>query len=143
MASVQHIAREFIATIWNNRDVEELDRFLHPAYADYSLPPFLTPDATGLKNWILATSASFEHTTIIEDQVSEKHTSILRISMVMKHIGGWRDIPATGRTVTVRGYRQFRVADGKIIGHWGLVDGTALENQLKDTAHGCQVPERK
>lgn len=142
MASVQHIVRNFIATIWNNRNVEELDRFLHPDYVDYSLPPFLTPNAAGLRNWILATSTSFEHTTIIDDQVSEQTTSIIRISMEMKHIGVWRDIPATGRTVITRGYRQFRIADGKIIGHWGLVDGTALENQLRDTTHGCRVPER-
>lgn len=142
MTTVQHLVTDFITTIWNDRALEKLDGFLHSDYTDYSLPPFLTPDATGLKNWILATTASFEHTTTIEDEVSNTNTSIIRIGMTMKHIGIWRNIPATGRIVTVRGYRQFRIADGKIIGHWGLVDGSTLENQLKDTAHGCQVPER-
>lgn len=137
MHNVQHIVADFIATIWNDRRLEELDRFLHPDFTDHSLPPSLTPDAAGLQNWVRTTSEAFDHRTIIDDQVTEGDKSVVRVRMEMTHIGEWRGIPATGIAATTRGYRQFRIADGKIIEQWDLIDGATLENQLRNTTHGC------
>jgi len=41
----------------------------------------------------------------------------------------------------VIGYRLFKIKDGKIIEHWALIDGQAIENQLKDASHGCKIVE--
>lgn len=40
----------------------------------------------GMKKWIMSNSASFQHQTIIEDQVCEGDKIILKITMRMKHI---------------------------------------------------------
>lgn len=65
--------------------------------------------------------------------MTEGSKCVLRIKMQMKHIGAWRGIPATGMEVSTSGYRMFRVQDGKIIEHWALVDGSAVERQLRGT----------
>ena len=39
------------------------------------------------------------------------------------------------------GYRYFKLRDEKIIEHWGLIDATAIENQLKNASHGCKIAE--
>lgn len=135
----QPIVSAFIQQVWNEERLENLSDFIHPDYKDYSLPPVFPPNAEGLKTWISLTGQSFEHHTIIEDQVTEGDRCIIRIKMVMKHVGPWRGIPATGREVSTAGYRFYKLKDNKIIEHRALIDGNALENQLKDASQGCKT----
>jgi len=135
----QSLAQAFIETIWNQRELSRLDQFLHPDFVDYSLPPALAPDQAGLAAWVQATSASFEHHTTIEAQVSEGDQTMLKIQMQLRHIGPWRGIEPTGADVTAVGYRYLQVRDGQIIGHWALIDGNAIENQLLESSRGCRI----
>lgn len=127
----------FIEAIWNRQDWAQLEQFLHPAYQDHSLPPALLPGPDGLQQWVQATSAAFKHTTYLEDLLAEGDRCVAKIRMEMEHIGLWRGIAPTGMAVQTSGYRQFRLQDGKIIEAWALIDGQTLENQLRQTAHGC------
>lgn len=120
----------YIATIWNLGDTSRLEQFLHPDYVDHSLPPALPGNATGLKQWIALTHESFHPETIIEEQVAEPGKCIIKVTMRMKHIGLWRGISPTGLTVSIPGYRCFRLQDNRIAEHWGLIDGNALERKL-------------
>ncbi|QIP13763.1 ester cyclase [Spirosoma aureum] len=139
---IKQLVANFIEAIWNQQQYEKLDLYLHPAYVDHSLPSMLSPNGSGLINWIQATSQSFLHQTFIDDQVTEASKTILKITMQMTHVGTWRDIEPTGAEVSTTGYRFYRVADGKIIEHWAAIDGTTLENQLKQQINqGCKLPE--
>ncbi len=133
------LTTDFIDQIWNNRAFEKLDLFLHPDFRDYSLPSTLSSDQEGVKSWIISTGISFEHHTVIEEQVTEGEKSIIKIRMNLKHIGIWRDIETTGTELQTNGYRYFRFKDEKIIEHWALIDGQAIENQLKKVSHGCDI----
>lgn len=130
--------QNFIDQIWNNRDFTALDNFLHKDFKDHSLPPAFPPNLAGTKEWIMTTSTSFEHQTIIEQQVTESDNCIIKIKMNLKHIGTWRKIEPTGIMLSATGYRQFKFKDGKIIEHWSLIDGQAIENELKNASHGCK-----
>lgn len=129
----------FIEEIWNKRNFEKLDEFLHPDFKDHSLPVTLKGNKEGLKKWVLGTGIVFEHQTIIEDQVTEGDKSVIRIRMIMRHIGNWRDIAPTGIKLHVFGYRHYKIQDGKIIEQWALIDGEAIERQLRDASIGCKV----
>jgi predicted ester cyclase len=133
------LIQKFIEEIWNKQSFEMLDDFLHPAFEDHSLLPILSPDKEGLKKWIAATGNSFEHETVIEDQVAEGDKVIIRIKMKLKHIGIWRGIQATGVELSTTGYRHFKCKDDRIIEHWALLDGEAIENKLKEASHGCTI----
>lgn len=133
------LAQRFIAEIWNDGLFEKLPRFLHPDFADHSLPPALSPDAAGLRKWIENTSASFVHQTFIEAQVTEGAHSMLQIRMELEHTGPWRDIGPTGIQVMTRGFRHFTFKDGKIIAHQAVIDGQTIENALRQATHGCSV----
>jgi len=138
-SKTRNIVSAFIDAIWNNAQFNKLDDYLHPDFVDYSLPPNLPPDKTGTIKWIEATGKSFIHNSVIEAQVTEGDKSMLKIKMDLKHIGLWRGIEPTGLDISAIGYRFFKVADGKIIEHWALLDGNAIENQLRDTAQGCKI----
>jgi hypothetical protein len=138
-SSTQTLVAGYIRDIWNERRFDRLPQYLHPAFTDHSLPPTLPPDVHGLEQWITLTGQSFEHHTVLEEQVTEPGKSILKIRMELRHIGQWRGIAVTGREVTAVGYRCFREEEGRIIEHWALIDGNAIENQLRETEQGCKV----
>lgn len=135
------LVRAFIDQIWNERAFEKFDDFLHADFVDYSLPPLLPAGREGTQKWIVNTGLSFEHQTVVEAQVTEDDSSIVRIKMKLKHIGVWRDIEPTGIDLQITGFRHFKFKNGKIIGHWALIDGQAIENQLKNASHGCKIAE--
>lgn len=135
------LVRDFIDQIWNNRAFENLDSYLHSDFNDYSLPPLFSPDKEGLKKWITDTSSSFEHNTIIDDQVTEGDKSIIKIRIYLRHIGFWRNLAPTAIQLSTVGYRLFKIDQGKIREHWALIDGQAIEKQLTEAVHGCKVAE--
>jgi predicted ester cyclase len=130
---------EFIEQVWNKRNFEKLDNFLHPEFKDNSLPLAFTTDKEGMKKWIVTTGASFEHTTTVEEQVTEDDKSMIKIRMDLKHIGIWRGIEPIGVEVKIAGFRFYKIVQGKIIAHWALIDGQAIENQLKNVSQGCKI----
>ena len=132
------VISNFIEQIWNNRNFEKLNDFIDSNFKDNALPNTFPANKEGLKNWILATSASFDHQTIIEDHVSEGDKIIIKIKMIMKHTGTWRDIEPTGLEVTAHGYRFYKLKQNKIIESWALVDGQAVESQLRGAIRGCK-----
>lgn len=135
------LVKEFINQIWNNRRFEMLPEFLHPDFTDYSLPAALPPTQEGTKKWIINTGLAFEHTTLIEEQVTEGDKSIIKVRLNLKHVGLWRDIEPTGIDLYTIGYRYFKLQDGKIIAHSALIDGQHIENQLTSASHGCKVAQ--
>jgi predicted SnoaL-like aldol condensation-catalyzing enzyme len=125
-ANNKEIVTNFVEEIWNQNQFDKLDKYIHPAFADHSLPSVLPPNKEGLRRWITGTGQSFEHKTIIEEIVCEENKVMLKIKMLLKHIGK---------------YRYVKLAGNKIIEHWALLDGNTIENQLKQAAHGCKPQE--
>lgn len=131
----------YVEHIWNRRDFDLMKVYCHPDFIDHSLPDTIPPDASGVRQWILLTGASFDHRTVISEQVTEKDKSMIKIRMYLRHIGRWRNLDATLKEVAVVGYRFFRIKDQQILEHWGLIDGNALETQLKNASQGCKTQD--
>jgi predicted ester cyclase len=138
---ISSVIAAFIEQIWNQQQFDQLPFFLHPGFTDHSLPVPFPDNVQGLQQWIQATSQSFDHHTTIEQQITEGDRSVVKINMQLTHIGEWRGLAPTGKIASAKGFRLFRVHDGKIIEHWGLLDGNSIENQLNGTTHGCKTAE--
>lgn len=126
----KQVVTDFMDVIWNNKQYDELCRFLHTNFEDHSLPTSLPPGTEGLKVWLTALSKSFEHSSRIDDVIADGDKVAIRMTMLLKHTGQWRGIAATGKEFGTNGFRFFRLKDGKIIEHWGLLDATAIDNNV-------------
>lgn len=124
------LVREFMEEVWNKHNPEAADKYLAANFFDNDNRTSI-PGIEGLKQWIRGINATFDHNTIIEDQITENDRSVLRITFRVVHIGEFRGVAATGKTAETTGYRVFRVADGKIVEHWGSLDGDKIVQQLK------------
>jgi predicted ester cyclase len=140
-ANVSDLINDFITKVWNENQLDKLHDFLHVDFVDYSLPISLPATAGGLAKWVTLTSAAFRHHTTIDAQVTDNNQAMIKIKMTLEHIGAWRDIAPTGVTVSVVGYRYFKIKDNKIAEHWALIDGNSIENQLREATHGCKIQQ--
>ncbi len=69
-------------------------------------------------------------TCTIEDQLAEGDKVVSRWTARGTHQGDLMGIAPTGKSVTVTGFDEFRVADGKIAELWQEVDMLGLMQQL-------------
>ncbi|HKY53192.1 MAG TPA: ester cyclase [Anaerolineales bacterium] len=68
--------------------------------------------------------------TVIQDLIAEGDKVVARIIMTGTHTGDFYGIPATGKRVEFSGIYIARIANGKIVEHWGEEDGVSLLTQL-------------
>jgi predicted ester cyclase len=68
---------------------------------------------------------------VSSDLVAEGDLGVARSTLRCRHVGELFGVPPTGREVTVEHVEMWRVADGKIVEHWGgLGAGHQLYREL-------------
>ena len=68
----------------------------------------------------------------LDEFVAEGDRVFLRSTMTGTHDGEFQGIPATGRHIAVDSAEVFRVADGKFVGYWCMVESAGLMRQLTE-----------
>jgi len=71
-----------------------------------------------------------DYQTTIDELIAEGDKVVARITMRGTHTGSFMGIPATGKYVEFTGIYIARIANGKIVEHWGEEDGVGLLTQL-------------
>jgi steroid delta-isomerase-like uncharacterized protein len=71
-----------------------------------------------------------DYQTVIDDLIAEGDKVAARITMSGTHTGSFMGIPPTGKFISFTGMYIARIADGKIIEHWGEEDSVSLLQQL-------------
>ena len=128
----KEIVRQLFAGV-DKSDAAIIDQLVSPNYDDHHPPPFpnLPPGIAGSHTAFelaLAAFSDFQHE--IEDQVAEGDKVVTRIKASGTHTGDFLGIPATGKKVTMTGIAVHRIANGKIVEHWGEIDALGLFQQL-------------
>ena len=117
--------------IHNSNKLDELDQLVAADIVSHSSLPGLPPGLQGGKLAHLGASQAFAglHTKT-EMLVAEGDKVVEYFTTTGKHTGEFLGIPATGRDTSVQGMSIFRIANGKVVEHWGVNDGLALLVQL-------------
>lgn len=71
-----------------------------------------------------------DYWTTIEDLIAEGDKVVVRVTMTGTHTGNFWGVPPTGRRVNLTAIYIVRIADGKIVEHWGEEDGMKVFKQL-------------
>jgi steroid delta-isomerase-like uncharacterized protein len=122
------VITRFITEIWNGNNLDVLDAFLDPAYYDYTYEP---RNREGLERALQLMQVAFSgHETSIEEIVGEDDTVAVCLTLRGTHGGPFRGLPASGKQFEIGGYRFYKVRDGKIASHRGLIDLPSLLQQV-------------
>lgn len=119
----------FITEVWNGSNLNRLDDLIDPAYYDYTYEP---RNREGLERALMYMNAAYPgHESIIEEIVGEGDTVGVCLTIRGTHAGiPVRGIPASGKPFEIGAYRFFKVRDGKILSHRGLLDLPSLLQQI-------------
>jgi len=71
-----------------------------------------------------------DYHTAIEDLIAEGDKVVARVRITGTHTGDFYGIPSTGKHIDLSGIYIVRIADGKIVEHWGEENGSEVLRQL-------------
>ena len=115
MTKPEKLAIGFIEDIWNNGRIETLHLYLHPEFADHSLPAG-AQNSHGFRSYLTVLGQNVSHFTEIENVISEQDFIIMKIKVTLKASQNQPD--AQQDREVMRGYRILAISDQQIIGHW-------------------------
>ncbi len=116
---------------YNSADYDALDEVVA---ADVLTPNMMSSVPHGLEGAKLVHQKTLigmpDYHTTIEDLIAEGDKVVARVSMTGTHTGDFYGIPPTGRGVKFTGIFIARIANGKIVEHWGEEDGVKVLREL-------------
>jgi len=112
----------------------QLDALLEVVSEDLLTPKIMPGIPSGIEGAKAAHQimlAGFpDYQTLIDDLFAEDDKVVARITMSGTHTGNFMGIPPTGKFISFTGMYIARIANGKIVEHWGEEDGVSLLAQL-------------
>ena len=118
-----------------------IDEIFAPDYVTHSAQPGVPPTREGFKQFVTAYKAAFPDLRYtIEDAIEAGDKVVHRVSVSGTMKGDFLGMPATGTRATWTEIHIGRVANGRVVEHWGLVDQLGMLVQLGVIPAPGQVP---
>jgi predicted ester cyclase len=113
-------------------DVAAAEEILAEGYVDHSVPGQGEAGRGELIGVVQAVRAVPDIAPTVDQAVAEGDLVAVRITARVHHTGAPfpPGIPAAGRSIEWREQHIFRIADGRIVEHWGVFDNLAILQQL-------------
>lgn len=124
------LVRRYLEQTINEGNVAAIDEFTSADYVGHmtGVPRF---DRQTHKQLLLSFRAAFpDQQVTIEDLIAEGDKVVNRATYTGTHRGDFQGIPATGKRFTISGVNISRVADGKIVEDWTVLDMLGMLQQL-------------
>jgi len=116
---------------YNTKDFEALAEVLAADVITPNIISGMPPGIEGAKAVHQKTLLGMpDYYTTIEDLIAEGDKVVARVTMTGTHTGNFYGIAPTGRRVNLTSIYIVRIANGKIVEHWGEEDGVAVLKQL-------------
>ena len=116
---------------YNTNDFEALAEVLAVEVRTPNITSGMPPGLEGAKAVHQKTLLGMpDYCTTIEDLIAEGDKVVARVRMTGTHTGNFYGIAPTGRRVNLTSIYIVRIAEGKIVEHWGEEDGVAVLKQL-------------
>jgi predicted ester cyclase len=117
--------------ILNQGKQQLIDELFAPEYVDRTPQPGVAPTREGFKQWVTALRMAFPdvHYTI-EDTIEGGDKWVGRLTASGTMTGDFAGMPATGKHATWTEIHILRVANERVMEHWGLVQELGMMVQL-------------
>jgi predicted ester cyclase len=124
----------------NTGNLAAIDEVFAAGYVDRNPFPGTTPDREGVKQGLTKFRAAFpDYRYTIEDEIAAGDKLVHRISGRGTQKGEFQGATATGKQVNWSEIHIVRLANGKVVEHWGIEDQLGMMQQL-GLAPAAKVP---
>ena len=130
---LKRLARRALEEIYAQGNLELADELVHPDFQDHETAHPERPDGPeGVKQTVKSLHSTFRDLRFeVEDEIAEGDKVVQRVVMSGRHAGPLMGREATGKKFAVRHIYIWRIADDKIVDHWGSRDDLGLLTQLE------------
>lgn len=126
------LVRQMVEQVFNRGNMSMADEFLSPDFVEHEeLPPGIPPGREAPKALFTMLRNAFpDFKATIDDIVAEGDRVVIRQTWSGTQKGEFMGIPPTGKSVSFRVIDILRMAGGKCVEHWGVMDNMAMMQQL-------------
>ena len=130
--SPSELMNRFGNEVLNNKNLSAIDEIAAEDYVELDLLPGQAPGREGLKAFLASVlfPAFPDQRWVVEEQITEGDKVVSRFTMYGTHRADFMGIPATGRSIAVKGVVIDRVVNGKWKDSRLLMDNLSLLQQL-------------
>ena len=124
------VVRSVYAAI-NAGDLDALAALIAEELVEHDVVPGMPPTKAGVIQFFTSMRESFSSFTLtVHDMIAEGDNVFTRTTMSGTNVGEFMGMPATGKDVEVPIADYFRLANGKVVEHWGVTDTGIMREQL-------------
>lgn len=122
----------FVEEVFNKGNMGTIDEFLAPNFVEREvLPPGTPSGREGVKLLTTMFRTAFPDFHVsIDDLIAEGDKIVARTTWTGTQTGEFMGIPPSGKRVSFDVIDIIRVSDGKCVEHWGVMDSSAMMQQL-------------
>jgi steroid delta-isomerase-like uncharacterized protein len=115
----------------NNKDVSFVDRLVDLDFVDHDPAPGQAPGLQGIKDLMQMFFTAFPdlHVTV-NRLVADEDTVAGAVTTEGTQDGDFMGIPKSGMKISITELHMMRIANGKMVEHWGVGDGMTMMQQL-------------
>ena len=126
------LVRQLVEEIFNRGNISLADELLAPDFVEREeLPPGMPRDREGVKLLTTMLRSAFpDFKATIDDIVAEGDKVVIRQTWSGTQKGEFMGVPPTGKSVSFGVIDILRIAEGKFVEQWGLMDSMAMMQQL-------------
>ena len=124
--------RRFVEEVFNKGNVNTIDELLASDFAEREeLPPGMPRDREGVKQLTRMFRTAFPDFNVsIDDMIAEGDKIVARTTWNGTQKGEFMGIPPSGKRVSFDVIDIIRISEGKGVEHWGVMDSSAMMQQL-------------
>jgi len=127
---------DFFRDVWNAGDANACATYLAPAYTIHHDPGDAwdgqTLDVAGFQQRLQRSRAPFPDQTFeIRGLFEDQESVVVTWDWHGTHLGDLPGFPGTSKRLAMSGITEYRFTDGRISGHWQVVDRLTLYQQLQ------------
>ena len=122
------LVQRFYDEVINQKNLAALDQFVSPNAVNHTVPAGLPQGPSQFLG--LHLNAFPDAKATVEDLLADGDKVIARVSFHGTHQGAFGSIHPRGKPITVMAINIFRIANGKMVEHWGLADRLSALQQL-------------
>jgi steroid delta-isomerase-like uncharacterized protein len=125
------LVEQMHADLLQERDPRVVDRYFAPDFVSHNLPPGFPPGSEGVHRFFTTFAQAMGDVRVTIDAiVAEDDLVAVRTTTHGTHTGTLFGIPASGRQLAIDGTDIVRVANDRIVEHWGLTNTVGALEQV-------------
>src|SRR3954447_23323614 len=125
------LVRQFIEDVFHKHNLDMLDHYMAVDIVEHDPLPVEASGIEGQKQFFAIFLSAFPDFQIgIDDLLAEGDRVVARQTFGGTHQGAFLGIAPTGKQFSISGIDMVRIADGKMVEHWSVIDNLGMLQQL-------------